>query len=194
MAADAPVTPEERACINGHRGGVLWLTGLSGAGKSTLSVRLLRALTDHSWRAAVLDGDALRSGLNADLGFAERDREENVRRTAEVSRLMAEAGLVVIAALISPLAAHRTLARRIVAVGFHEVHVRAPLALCEARDPKGLYRRARAGQLAQFTGVSAPYEAPADPDLVIDTAATTVETSVATLTRYAMQSFGPGTG
>ncbi len=168
-AVDAPVTPEERTLRNGHGGGVLWLTGLSGSGKSTLAMRLLRGLTDRGRLAYVIDGDNIRQGLNRDLGFSPEDRAENVRRTAEVARLLADAGLIVIAALISPSAPQRAEARRIIGDRFHEVHVAADLAVCEERDPKGLYRRARADGLADFTGVSAPYDEPAAPDLRLDT-------------------------
>ncbi|MDQ1078873.1 adenylyl-sulfate kinase [Pseudoroseomonas cervicalis] len=188
-AIDAPVTRAERALANGHRGGVLWLTGLPGAGKSTLAMRLLRALTDAGRQAYVLDGDNLRQGLNRDLGFREEDRRENTRRTAELARLLADAGLIVIVALISPLAAHRALARQLVGEGFHEIYVKADLATCEARDPKGLYRKARQDQLADFTGVSAPYEPPAEPGLVVDTAAGSVEACLALLLRHSQAAF-----
>ncbi|MCQ4159478.1 adenylyl-sulfate kinase [Roseomonas sp. GC11] len=188
-AVDAPVTRAERARANAHRGGVLWLTGLPGSGKSTLAMRLLRALTDQGRQAYVLDGDNIRQGLNRDLGFREEDRRENTRRTAEVARLLADAGLIVIVALISPLASHRALARQVVGEDFHEVHVKADLATCEARDPKGLYRKARRDQLADFTGISAPYEVPAAPALVVDTAALNVEEALAALVRYSHDAF-----
>jgi bifunctional enzyme CysN/CysC len=168
-AVDAPVTAEERALRNGHGGGVLWLTGLSGSGKSTLAMRLLRTLTDRGRQAYVIDGDNIRQALNRDLGFSPEDRAENVRRTAEVAKLLADAGLIVITALISPSTAQRAEARRIIGASFREVHVAADLAVCESRDPKGLYRRARADGLADFTGVSAPYDAPLAPDLALDT-------------------------
>jgi adenylyl-sulfate kinase len=152
-------------------GGVrtIWLTGLSGAGKSTLA----RAL---GW--AVIDGDDLRRGLCSDLGFSPADRAENVRRAAHVARILNDAGVDVVVALISPLRAHRALAREIVGAGFREAFVKAPLAVCEARDPKGLYARARRGELADFTGVSAPYEEPEAPDLTLDTSTLTVEECV----------------
>ena len=149
---------------------IAWLTGLSGAGKSTLAAAADRTLVAAGRHSAVLDGDILRHGLNADLAFTPEDRSENVRRTAEVARLMAEAGAVVIVSLISPYRADRALARRIAGdIPFLEVFVDTPLGLCEARDPKGLYRLARAGRLPDFTGVSAPYEAPEAPDLTIAT-------------------------
>lgn len=147
----------------------LWLTGLSGAGKTTLARTLAQTLNDGGRRCAVLDGDALRSGLNRDLGFCANGRSENIRRTAEVARLMNDAGLIVVAALISPLRADRAHARAIVgARRFLEVHVSTPLDVCEAADVKGLYGQARRGELAQFTGVSALYEAPEAPRLAID--------------------------
>lgn len=177
--ADAPVanlhavahkiSPVERAAANGHRGGILWLTGLSGAGKSTLAMGLERALFEKGWQAYVLDGDGVRQGLNAGLGFSPEDRAENIRRVAEVAKLFADAGMLVIASLISPLRSDRARARMIGGAHFHEVHIAADLATCESRDPKGLYRRARAGEIAEFTGVTAPYEAPEAPELVVDT-------------------------
>jgi len=148
---------------------VLWLTGLSGAGKSTLATALHRRLVEAGHRVAVLDGDAVRAGLCRGLGFSPEDRRENIRRVAEVAKLMRDAGLVVICALISPLRDDRAMARGIIgAAHFREVHVATPLEVCERRDPKGLYRNARANALSQFTGVSAPYEEPLAPDLRID--------------------------
>jgi len=158
---------------------VLWLTGLSGAGKSTLATALQLQLRREGRGVAVLDGDAVRTGLCRGLGFSPADRRENIRRVAEVARLMREAGLVVICALISPLREDRAMARDIVGVEhFREVHVATPLAVCEKRDPKGLYRNARAQSLPQFTGVSAPYEEPLAPDLRIDTSLVEVEEAV----------------
>lgn len=163
-----------------HR--VLWLTGLSGAGKSTLAVALHRRLLDAGQMAVVLDGDAVRTGLCRGLGFSPEDRRENIRRVAEVAKLMREAGLVVIGALISPSREDRAMARDIIgAPHFREVHVATPLAVCEQRDPKGLYRNARANALSQFTGVSAPYEEPLMPDLRIDTSHADVGEAVAAL-------------
>jgi adenylyl-sulfate kinase len=162
---------------------VLWLTGLSGAGKSTLAAALRALLQSQGRQVAVLDGDAVRSGLCRDLGFSPEDRRENIRRVAEVARLMREAGLVVICALISPLREDRAMARDIVgAAHFREVHVATPLAVCEQRDPKGLYRNARARALTQFTGVSAPYEEPLSPDLRVDTSQVGVPEAVEALT------------
>lgn len=161
---------------------VLWLTGLSGAGKSTLATALHRQLQEAGQPVAVLDGDAVRGGLCRGLGFSPEDRRENIRRVAEVAKLMREAGLVVICALISPLREDRAMARDIVGAGhFCEVHVATPLAVCEERDPKGLYRHARAQALPQFTGISAPYEEPLAPALRIDTSQVDVAAAVAAL-------------
>lgn len=176
-AVDSSVDRDAFEARNGHRGGVVWLTGLSGAGKSTLSMGTQRRLFDDGWRVTVLDGDNLRKGLNKDLGFAQADRLENVRRVAEVAKLMAETGTVVLVSLISPTAEMRDLARGIVGQGFNEVWVKADVATCAARDPKGLYAAARDGKIQQFTGVSAPFEAPAQPDLVLDTSEMDIPTS-----------------
>ncbi|MFP8777799.1 adenylyl-sulfate kinase [Hydrogenophaga sp. RWCD_12] len=163
-------------------GPTLWLTGLSGAGKTTLAHAVAEHLNQAGRRCVVLDGDVLRTGLNRDLGFDPRDRSENIRRTAEVARLMNEAGLVVIAALISPLRADRATARAIIgAPRFHEIHVSTPLAVCEAADVKGLYGRARRGELAQFTGVSAAYEVPEAPRLTIEPMRAGLQPAVLTL-------------
>ena len=173
---------------------MIWLTGLSGAGKSTLAMALERRLFEAGFQVYALDGDNMRGGLSADLGFAPDDRAENIRRIGEVAALMADAGLIAIAAFISPYRADRARARRAADGRFVEVHVRADLATCEARDPKGLYARARAGEIADFTGISAPYEVPEAPELVVDTAANDVETCVALLFDHAMVRFGQGAG
>ncbi|MDX2101949.1 MAG: adenylyl-sulfate kinase [Alphaproteobacteria bacterium] len=171
------VTPHARAERNRHRGAVVWLTGLSGAGKSTLAMVVEQHLFQRGAQVAVLDGDAVRGGLNADLGFSPEDRTENIRRIGEVAALMADAGLIVLTALISPYREDRARARAAAArTGFYEVFVATPLAACEARDPKGLYAKARAGTLPAFTGISAPYEAPLQPDLVINTADASLDT------------------
>jgi bifunctional enzyme CysN/CysC len=178
------VTPEERARRNGHAGGVIWLTGLSGSGKSTLAIEAERRLFARGYQVYVLDGDNLRFGLNADLGFSPEDRVENIRRAGEVAALFARAGLLVLAAFISPYQADRDRARQAAGAAFHEVWVKADLAICEARDPKGLYRKARAGQIADFTGVSAPYEVPEIPELVIDTGGRDVDACLEELLAY----------
>ena len=181
---DSRLTPEQRADRLGQSGAVIWLTGLSGSGKSTLAMTLERELFAKGRQAYVLDGDALRSGLNNDLGFGPEARAENIRRTAEVAKLFADAGIIVITSLISPYASEREKARNIVGGNFHEVHVKADLATCEARDPKGLYARARAGEIKNFTGIDAPYEAPTQADLVIDTSAQSPDAALATLLAY----------
>lgn len=164
---------EERARLKGHNGAIVWLTGLSGSGKSSLANTLERALAERGIHSFDLDGDNLRFGLNRDLDFSEASRKENIRRAAELARLFAESGTLVITSLISPYREDRARAREIAREGklpFFEVFVDAPLEVCEARDPKGLYVKARKGEIAQFTGVSSPYEAPTDADLVVKTA------------------------
>jgi adenylyl-sulfate kinase len=157
-----------------------WLTGLSGAGKSTIASALAAELAMRGERSHVLDGDAVRTGLCRDLGFSEADRAENIRRVAEVARLFNEAGLIAIVALISPRACDREMARAIVGKErFFEVYLSTSLAVCEARDPKGLYRKARAGQIQNFTGLDAPYEAPLAPALALDTEQAPLVESVA---------------
>jgi adenylyl-sulfate kinase len=164
------ITTSQREALNRHTGCIVWLTGLSGAGKSTIAVRLEQALYKLRRRAYILDGDNIRHGLCSDLGFSHDDRTENIRRTGEVARLFADAGIICIAAFISPYRADRDLARRIAPRGkFLEVYVNAPLEVCEERDPKGLYARARAGELKNFTGISAPYEPPAKPEIELNT-------------------------
>lgn len=161
----------ERAARFSHVGAVVWLTGLSGAGKTTLAMGLERTLYDRGCSAYVLDGDNLRHGLNADLGFAPADRSENIRRVGEVAALFADAGLICIVALISPYRADRARARAATkGAPFIEVHVAADLATCEARDPRGLYRLARSGEIKDFTGIDAPYELPESPEVVVNTA------------------------
>ncbi|MBT9500735.1 MAG: adenylyl-sulfate kinase [Burkholderiaceae bacterium] len=160
----------------------LWLTGLSGSGKTTLALALSQRLTQLGQFHFVLDGDIVRTGLCRDLGFSEADRHENIRRVAEVARLMNLAGLTTVCALISPRHADRELARGIIGADrFIEVHISTALEVCERRDPKGLYRRARAGELAGFTGISAPYDAPAHPALRLDTNLTTAADAVKAL-------------
>ncbi len=175
---------------NGHKGSVIWLTGLSGAGKSTLASETERQLFDRSYQTYMLDGDNLRHGLNSDLAFSPHDRTENIRRAGEVSALIADAGLIVICAFISPYQNDRDRARKAASASFHEIYVKASLATCEERDPKGLYRLARAGSIKDFTGISAPYEPPVAPDLVIDTQAYSVEACVTQLVDYIVASCG----
>ncbi|MBF0626090.1 MAG: adenylyl-sulfate kinase [Magnetococcales bacterium] len=188
-AVDHRVGREWRWARNGHRGGVLWFTGLSGSGKSTIAMQLEQELLQRGYQTYVLDGDNVRGGLNRDLGFSAADRAENIRRIGEVAALMADAGLIVITAFISPYRADRELARRIQKEGFHEVFVDADLATCEARDPKGLYRKARAGLIPAFTGISDPYEAPERPELVLPTACCTVGECVEMLIGHVARHF-----
>ena len=170
-----------RAERNGHAGGVLWFTGLSSAGKSTLAVELEQRLFRIGYQVFVLDGDNLRHGLNADLGFSPEARVENIRRVGELAALFAEAGFIVVCAFISPYRADRRGAREAVGEGFHEVHIKADVAICERRDVKGLYRKARAGEITDFTGISAPYEPPDNCELVVDTGSATVSECVENL-------------
>lgn len=184
------ITRRQRETLNGHRSGVIYLTGLSGAGKTTLAASLEQRLHTLGVRTCMLDGDELRTGLTRGLGFSRADRAENVRRAAEAARLMVDAGLVVISALISPFACEREAARsRFEPAEFMEVFVDAPLAVCEERDPKGLYKRARRGELPGFTGIDSPYEIPACADLRIDTTRTGVQEGAA-LVLAAMRRWG----
>lgn len=176
------VTAADRARRNQHAGCVIWLTGLSASGKSTIATELERELFQQGVQVCVLDGDNLRHGLCSDLGFSPEARRENIRRVGEVAKLFANAGLVCITAFISPYRSDRALARAIVPAGrFFEVHVNAPLSVCEQRDPKGLYARARAGELKDFTGISAPYEPPERPELELRTDQLTVSQCVAAI-------------
>lgn len=178
------LTQEARIRAAGHRGAVIWLTGLSGAGKSTLAMAAEKILFERGRRTYVLDGDNLRHGLCADLGFSPQDRAENIRRAGEVAALMADAGLIVLAAFISPWREGRDRARAAAQGRFYEVHVHADLKTCETRDPKGLYKKARAGLIQDFTGIDSPYEAPESPDLVLDTARKNQETCIQSLVEY----------
>lgn len=173
-----------RAQRQGHHGGVFWFTGLSGSGKSTLAMAVEKALFEKGFNTYVLDGDNVRHGLNADLGFSPEDRSENIRRIGHVAALMADAGQIVITAFISPYQADRDRARRAAPNKFHELSVYADLATCEERDPKGLYKKARAGEIAEFTGIDSPYEAPENPEMVVDTQANDIETCVSQIVRY----------
>jgi bifunctional enzyme CysN/CysC len=181
---EGKITARARAMRTGHRGAVVWLTGLSGAGKSTIAQSLERDLFHRGMDTYVLDGDNIRHGLNSNLGFSPDDRVENIRRVSEVAKLMADSGTVVITAFISPYRMDRRRAREIALEGnaeFIEVFVDAPLEVCEARDPKNLYKKARAGEIREFTGIDAPYEAPDDPEIVVHTDKQTVDESVATI-------------
>ena len=166
----ATVTRRRREEQNGHRGAIVWFTGLSGSGKSTLAHAVEDALHQRRCRTFVLDGDNVRHGLCGDLGFSAEDRVENIRRIGEVAKLFMEAGVIVLTAFISPFRADRQRVRGMVEHGdFMEIHCDTPIEICEARDVKGLYKKAREGQIAEFTGISSPYEAPDKPELVVKT-------------------------
>lgn len=166
---DHPVTQQARETQHGHRAAVLWFTGLSGSGKSTVAGALEQALHRLGASTYLLDGDNVRHGLCRDLGFSDDDRRENIRRVGEVAKLMVDAGLVVLTAFISPHRAERDMVREMLGdARFVEVFVDTPLAICESRDPKGLYKKARAGELHNFTGIDSVYEAPADADIHLD--------------------------
>ncbi|MDA8442186.1 MAG: adenylyl-sulfate kinase [Peptococcaceae bacterium] len=178
------VTRVEREQLLGQRGRVVWFTGLSGSGKSSLAHALNAKLHAMGLLVYTLDGDNIRHGLNKNLGFAVADRNENIRRIGEVAKLMVDAGIIVLATFISPLRAEREGLRHILAQDLIEVFVDCPLEVCESRDPKDLYKKARAGAIADFTGISSPYEAPLNADLVINTAAAPLEECVAELVDF----------
>jgi len=166
----ATVTRARREAQNGHRGAVVWFTGLSGSGKSTLAHAVEETLHQQGCRTFVLDGDNVRHGLCGDLGFSSADRIENIRRIGEMAKLFMEAGVIVLTAFISPFRADRERVRGMVEHGdFIEIYCDAPIEVCEARDVKGMYKKARAGQIAEFTGISSPYEAPENPELAVNT-------------------------
>jgi len=179
------VSREERAHVLGQRGATIWLTGLSGSGKSTIAVGAEKVLVERGRAAYVLDGDNVRHGLNSNLGFSPEDRTENIRRIGEVAKLFTDAGMLVFTSFISPYRADRDQVREIMPAGdFVEVHVAASVETCEGRDVKGLYAKARKGEIPEFTGISAPYEEPEKPELLLDTKAQSVEQSVAQLLTY----------
>lgn len=175
----ATVTRERREQKNGHKAAVLWFTGLSGSGKSTLAHALEEYLYQKGLSTFVLDGDNVRHGLSRDLGFSDADRKENIRRISEIAKLMLEAGVITLTAFISPFKAEREMAMTLMPPGdFIEIHCFCPLTVCEQRDVKGLYKKARQGEIKDFTGISSPYEEPEKPDLKIDTSQLTLEESV----------------
>lgn len=179
------ITKEHRHQLNKHKSFVVWFTGLPASGKSTLSNALECKLHEMGIRTYLLDGDNVRQGLCKDLGFSEEDRKENIRRVAEVAKLFVDAGIVVITAFISPYRADREMARRLFKPGeFIEVYVKCPLHECERRDPKGLYRKARSGQISNFTGITAPYEEPVEPEVVVETHKSNVEDAVEQIISY----------
>jgi bifunctional enzyme CysN/CysC len=183
------VSADQRASRSGHRGGVLWFTGLSGAGKSTLAMAVEQELFRRGYNVYVLDGDNVRQGLNANLGFSPDDRAENIRRIGEVAALFADAGFITITAFISPYRSDRQRARAAAGDAFHEIYVRADLSTCEQRDPKGLYKKARKGEIPEFTGITAPYEPPEAAELVVDTQSQSVEASIAEVVEHVQRSF-----
>jgi bifunctional enzyme CysN/CysC len=183
------VTVSSRQLRNGHRGGVLWFTGLSGAGKSTIAMEVERRLFQKGYMVYVLDGDNVRYGLNSDLTFSPRDRAENIRRIGEVAALFADAGMIAITAFISPYRADRQRARDAAKDAFHEIYVKADVSTCEGRDPKGLYKKARRGEIQEFTGISAPYEEPEVAELVVDTMTLAIEDSVQAVVDYVEGNF-----
>lgn len=181
---DFGVTPQQRALLNGHMGGILWFTGLSGSGKSTIAKLLQKRLFDKGYNVFGLDGDNIRKGLNRDLGFSPEDRRENIRRVGEVANLFAQSGTIVICSFISPYRDDRRQVRAIAPDYFHNIYIKASLEACEKRDTKGLYKQAREGKIPEFTGVSAPYEAPLNPDQVVDTEQQSIEECVQQLLHY----------
>ncbi|MEK5038416.1 adenylyl-sulfate kinase [Sporosarcina sp. FSL K6-3457] len=182
---ESGVTKENRQQQKGHKSAILWFTGLSGSGKSTISVALETALHTKGFHTYRLDGDNVRFGLNKNLGFSPEDRTENIRRIGEVSKLMVDAGLFTLTAFISPYLEDRNQVRELVETDeFIEIYVKASLETCEQRDPKGLYKKARLGEIKGFTGIDAPYEEPSQPEIVIDTNQLSIETSVEVIIAY----------
>jgi bifunctional enzyme CysN/CysC len=188
-SVDDPISQERRALSNGHLGGTLWFTGLSGAGKSTLAMELEKRLFAKGYQVYVLDGDNIRSGLCSDLGFESQDRSENLRRVSEVAALFAKAGVIVITAFIAPYAEDRRRARTAMPDNFHSVYIKADLETCEKRDPKGLYAKARKGEIENFTGISDKFDEPENADLIIDNATNSIDESVAQLEKYVEENF-----
>jgi len=179
------IKKEDRIKLNGHKPAVLWFTGLSGSGKSTLASTVEEKLYRLGIRTCLLDGDNIRTGLNKDLGFSKENREENIRRISEVAKLFVDAGLIVMTAFISPYREDRLLARQLVEKEeFIEIYVKCPLQICEERDVKGHYKKARQGLLKDFTGISAPYEEPEKPEIIIETDKMTVKQSITAIISY----------
>ncbi len=179
------ITKEDRVKLLNQKGVTIWLTGLSGSGKSTIAVELEHALIENRRHAYILDGDNIRHGLNKNLGFSSEDRTENIRRIGEVAKLFTDASIITIAAFISPYREDRDGVRRLLNDGeFIEIYVKCPLDVCEGRDTKGLYKKARAGEVKDFTGISAPYEEPLNPELTIDSSKLTVEESTRAVLNY----------
>ncbi len=184
----ATITKEDRHNMNGHKSAILWYTGLSGAGKSTLANKVEEKLFEKGFHTYVLDGDNIRHGLNKGLGFSTEDRKENIRRIGEVAKLFVDAGAFVSTAFISPYREDREMVRKLLPENeFIEIYVYAPLEVCEQRDPKGLYKKARAGEIKHFTGIDDPYEAPENAELVINTAEKDLEACAADVVKYLEQ-------
>lgn len=182
---DSSVSKADRHRLNNHKSCVLWFTGLSGSGKSTLANAVQQKLFENKVQTYVLDGDNIRHGLNQGLGFSDQDRQENIRRISEVAKLFVDAGMIVLTAFISPFRNDRDRARQRFEPGeFIEIYVRSPLEECEKRDPKGLYQKARNGEIPDFTGISSPYEEANAPELIIDTQQLTIEEAVNDILRY----------
>ena len=185
---DSEVTKEERQNRNGHKSAVIWFTGLSGSGKSTVSVALEKALFNEGKQTYRLDGDNVRHGLNKNLGFSPEDRTENIRRIGEVAKLMVDAGSITVTAFISPYKQDRDNVRAILEDDeFIEVYAKCSVEECENRDPKGLYKKARSGEIPEFTGISAPYEAPDHPEIILDTEHESINQSVDRVIQYLKQ-------
>ncbi len=179
------ITRDDRVNLMKQKGGTIWLTGLSGSGKSTIAVELEHALIENKHQAYILDGDNIRHGLNKNLGFSPDDRSENIRRIGEVAKLFTDANIITITAFISPYRQDRDNARKLFQAGeFIEIYVKCPLDVCEQRDTKGLYKKARKGEVKEFTGISAPYEEPLNPELTIDTSKLSIDESTRTIVAY----------
>lgn len=179
------VDKSARSQLNGHRPAILWFTGLSGAGKSTIANAVEAQLHARGVRTYLLDGDNVRHGLCGDLGFSDRDRVENIRRIGEVAKLFVDAGVLVLTAFISPFRADRAMVRQLVGAGeFIEIHINTSLEVCEQRDPKGLYKKARSGEIRHFTGIDSDYEAPLNPELLLDTGHLSVDAAAAAVVAY----------
>lgn len=181
---NATVTRTLREQMNGHKSAVLWFTGLSGAGKSTIAHAVEQRLYELGCRTYVLDGDNVRHGLCGDLGFSLEDRHENIRRIGEMAKLFGDAGIITLTAFISPLRSSREYVRQLVGEDFIEIYCRCSVDICESRDAKGLYKKARAGEIKDFTGISSPYEEPEHPEIIIDTGLLSIELSAATVINY----------
>ena len=182
------ITKEDRTKLMKQKGVTIWLTGLSGSGKSTIAVEIEHAFLENRHQAYILDGDNIRHGLNKNLGFSPEDRSENIRRIGEVAKLFTDANIITITAFISPYRQDRDNARKLQKEGeFIEIYVKCPLDVCEQRDTKGLYKKARAGEVKEFTGISAPYEEPVNPELTIDTSKMSIEESTRAILNYLEQ-------